>query len=101
MNRFKIKNKQLLEIYVVHNNKCEDCGETYNLELHHILGGTYRTDELWNLVRLCKKCHYKAHENTKESRKVWLKYKYQKGEIFECDKEKMRQHNLMYLLEEQ
>lgn len=42
---------------------CVNCGSTYNIEYHHIvplrLGGT---NNLGNIVPLCKPCHSKAHQ---------------------------------------
>jgi len=41
---------------------CQKCGSKDRLEVHHVtprhLGGS---DELSNLVTLCKKCHARAH----------------------------------------
>ena len=49
----KIRNERLQHI-----GKCELCGDTYGLELHHIIprccGGT---DDEDNLVLVCGKCH--------------------------------------------
>lgn len=56
----KVKNKQLIRKYCMTNSRCEYCESTYQLELHHICGGIYRTDELWNIIRLCHECHEKA-----------------------------------------
>jgi 5-methylcytosine-specific restriction endonuclease McrA len=65
----KIKDKQLLSDYAEANTFCEHCKHynnrlnAYYLELHHILSGTYRTDELWNIIILCRKCHVLSTEH--------------------------------------
>ena len=53
--------------------RCEWCGETRLIELHHIKravdGGTFDND---NLLLLCEDCHLKAHG--KKRRKPRRKY---------------------------
>ena len=43
---------------------CEYCGNRFNLHRHHIL---YRSkggeDSDSNLITLCQKCHWRAHDN--------------------------------------
>ena len=52
--------KQIYEYIVEHCPYCALCGSTQNLHIHHIL---YRSEggptSLWNLIRLCEKCHTK------------------------------------------
>lgn len=54
--------------------QCQCCGNTRNLELHHIVfrsqGGK---DQLDNLVTLCNRCHARAHRE-KEWRKHWERW---------------------------
>lgn len=56
------------QIRIRDKHRCRDCGQDYNLEVHHI---TYRKngvsivgkelDNLDCLILLCEKCHQKAH----------------------------------------
>lgn len=54
---------------------CECCGETKNLCVHHIL-----EKRLWpslylderDLIVLCRKCHWKAHNHQSAEFHVWL-----------------------------
>ncbi len=64
----KIKSPSLKAKYRKENKHCELCLldgllNAYQLETHHILPGLNRTDELWNIMRLCKKCHFSATEH--------------------------------------
>ena len=60
--------KQIYEYIVEHCPYCALCGSTQNLHIHHIL---YRSEggptSLWNLIRLCEKCHTKVHS----SKRYW------------------------------
>lgn len=58
-------------------HKCEKCGYTGYIELHHIIevskGGTFDND---NLMLLCEKCHAEEHGHNKKkyidpNRKQW------------------------------
>lgn len=44
-------------------NRCFLCSRKAALDVHHINGRT-TNNHLWNLVALCRKCHYKQHEHT-------------------------------------
>lgn len=48
---------------VLADNKCEKCGDSKSLHVHHIVyrskGGT---DDISNLMVLCELCHIKEHE---------------------------------------
>ena len=52
---------------------CQVCQETYNslsvvLECHHIIGGTKgRSDELTNLICLCRSCHQRLGPHSEEN----------------------------------
>jgi len=51
----------LTSIHYVRDH-CQACGSTTHLEVHHIIGGTKgRSDELTNLIMLCRHCHQSAH----------------------------------------
>ena len=59
-------------------NKCEICGYTGYIELHHkvpmILGGYHEES---NVILLCEKCHADAHGNNKKryidkKRQFWI-----------------------------
>lgn len=60
--------KQIYEYIVEHCPYCALCGSTQNLHILHIL---YRSEggptSLWNLIRLCEKCHTKVHS----SKRYW------------------------------
>ena len=60
------------------NFQCADCGRNFRLEVHHKLpiaeGGT---DDLDNLVTLCRDCHIALHRTNNElalERAEWTKY---------------------------
>ena len=44
----------------LHKNRCEICGAEGKLDVHHI-DGSYRNNELNNLMVLCRSCHMKQH----------------------------------------
>lgn len=68
--RYVIKHTRNMKSQQIHRektikkrgNKCEKCGYTGYVELHHIIeaqhGGTFAAD---NLMLLCEKCHADAH----------------------------------------
>ncbi len=72
----RIKNKKLLD-HIRHNgyNRCQICG-TIPSQTHHIKSkgsGGYDISE--NIVRLCTKCHIKAHAGKyPDSTFIWLAY---------------------------
>jgi len=89
----KITNPELIKYYKNDFPYCELCGKTNRLEIHHIIGGIYRTDELWNIVHLCHWCHYRATEHANGSKAKALndqifEMKFEKQEI---TKEKLRE----------
>lgn len=49
---------KLKENIIKERKKCEKCGTTENLEIHH---RNYQSNELNNLVLLCHNCHIKEH----------------------------------------
>lgn len=42
--------------------KCEICGSTTNVDVHHI-DGNFSNNNIDNLMLLCRSCHMKAHRN--------------------------------------
>src|SRR5690349_728732 len=44
------------------NQQCSVCGTPNNLDLHHLTYERLGHEELTDLVRLCHKCHFTAHE---------------------------------------
>ena len=44
---------------------CEICGSDQNVDVHHIDGNPQNND-LSNLQRLCRKCHYRIHNPVKK-----------------------------------
>ncbi len=87
----KIKSSTLISKYRKDNKHCELCLldgllDAYHLETHHILPGINRTDEIWNIMRLCRKCHDSAtiHIHGETAKRVNHKcfaIKYLKNEI--------------------
>lgn len=60
-----ISNARRREVYRRDGYACALCGDVRHLQIHHILhrseGGT---DDAWNLITLCDKCHAIAHGHT-------------------------------------
>lgn len=90
----KIVNPAVREVYKEAFPYCEACAKldglypvTNSLELHHILPGNDRTDEIWNFIHLCNKHHRLSthHAVGGENHGIWnSKYwaiKYLKAEI--------------------
>ena len=43
-------------------DRCQMCGDQRRLDVHHIIGGTKgRSDELTNLILICRSCHQSIH----------------------------------------
>jgi hypothetical protein len=64
----KVSDKTLCTRYRKANQFCEVCwlnGRTrgVGLELHHLIPGYGRTDEIWNLIMLCHECHMLCTEH--------------------------------------
>lgn len=87
------RNLQQQKKYRENNDYCEACAKLHgiypvrsNLELHHILGGNNRTDQIWNFIILCDKHHRKAtyHNfegiNAKRWNQLFVSIKKLKGE---------------------
>ena len=53
--------KKLLHLLFA-NYKCQVCGSTNNLELHHITYERLTTEQLEDLAILCRNCHQKIHD---------------------------------------
>lgn len=68
--------------------KCQRCGTTVGLDVHHIdgkslsLAGDNTNNELDNLQTLCHKCHLKLHYGTSE-RNQYIVRQHDKGETLE------------------
>lgn len=64
--RRTLSRKIKVEILKRDNNSCIVCGESKDLEIHHIMaimGSSIKElDDHDNLVTLCKECHYLAHK---------------------------------------
>lgn len=62
-----MKEKDIYGYVADHCPYCILCGSAWNLHIHHIL---YRSEggptELWNLIRLCERCHIMVHENKRK-----------------------------------
>jgi len=62
--KYGLTDKERKEILKRDNHKCRYCGDTNNLEIHHVIpvshGGNKKDD---NLCTLCKNCHFNiAHD---------------------------------------
>lgn len=92
--RPKTKNQKLVSNYRLNNQYCEPCailcGEypVRMIEIHHLAGGNDRTDELWNLISVCKKHHematthnLKYGSDAHEYNSLYAAIKYLKGEM--------------------
>jgi 5-methylcytosine-specific restriction endonuclease McrA len=86
----KITNKPLSQWYKSQHKQCEICvldGVISSpVQLHHIIPGTGRTDEIWNIICLCEGCHRLATEHingasAQQFNILLFALKYLKGEI--------------------
>jgi hypothetical protein len=63
----KVKNSLLIQLYKRQNPHCEVCildGDLHDAtDLHHIIPGTGRTDEPFNIIHLCQRHHTEATEH--------------------------------------
>lgn len=70
-NRKQYSSKERKRIFDLHNNCCDNCGSTENLEIAHIVplaaGGTEKET---NLALLCQECHNKQHADLNKLRNV-------------------------------
>lgn len=75
-----VKDSVYNEVFERDKGKCQLCGTTQNLHLHHIEGrGKNLTNNVKNCIMLCENCHLnKVHKNQKKYRKI-LKEKIQRG----------------------
>lgn len=84
----KVKDPMLLRHYASDNRKCELCWNERRvlvlepLHIHHIFNAAYRTDELWNVIRLCQDCHMNLAHGVycAETRAQCIEIKQGKGE---------------------
>lgn len=51
------------QILKIKGNKCESCGNTNNLDVHH---SSKKIINIKTLKLLCRKCHMKTHADTGE-----------------------------------
>lgn len=57
-NHWDIKRRGILK----NNNRCANCNETLNLEIHHLNYKNLGNEKLEDLIVLCKNCHKIVHE---------------------------------------
>ena len=59
-----VRDPELIKAYRYHHRKCEICGSTKQVEIHHIRSkGAGGSDEHHNLIALWWKHHVKAHSD--------------------------------------
>jgi hypothetical protein len=101
----KIKNSQLIQHYRSQHKQCELCaldGEYQVVDdIHHIIPNHGRSDEIWNIIALCRKCHIDCTEHINGDRAyrrnvLILSLKYLKGEITQ---KKLQQLDLFNIVE--
>lgn len=63
------------QVFKRDKGKCQLCGTSQNLQLHHILGrGKDLTNDINNCIMLCENCHLNVvHKNQKKYRPILLK----------------------------
>jgi len=63
----RIKNRKSIIKYLINNPNCQICKgngiDNIAVEVHHILHGTIKTDENWNYLSVCRKCHDLCHKS--------------------------------------
>lgn len=77
-----VSDKTYNAVFERDKGKCQLCGSTQELELHHINGrGKDLTNNIDNCIMLCRHCHHEVvHKNQKEYRpKLIKKIKNNKG----------------------
>lgn len=69
--------KQLKSRHIQKERSCVLCGSDEKLNVHHILYRRFYSKHklaAWNLVTLCKSCHWKVHKSSWGIKlAVWLK----------------------------
>lgn len=50
------------ERFALDNHKCQSCGTSKQLQVHHIDYNTLFNEDMYSLVTVCKSCHKKIHE---------------------------------------
>lgn len=50
-------------VYSTLGNKCKECGEEENLNIHHI-DEDYKNNNISNILLLCKRCHINIHSES-------------------------------------
>ena len=89
----KISQELYTEIITRDKGKCAICGSTYWIEVHHMIpksrGGIAAE---WNLISLCKKCHYvKLHgQGDRQTKILALDYLIKKYNNMELKKERQK-----------
>jgi len=56
------------------NYKCQQCGYTNNLHVHHLTYENVTNEQLDDLVTLCKRCHRSEHKKKVKNTKHFIKY---------------------------
>jgi hypothetical protein len=74
----KIKNTSFIQLYKRQNPHCEVCILDGVLnpatDLHHLVPGIGRTDEIWNVIHLCQKHHTDATIHIKGNSGILFNY---------------------------
>lgn len=68
-----------IDIYEARGRKCEQCGNTRQLHIHHLTYKNIYNEEPEDLIILCKPCHEKEHNIKSKKKKPIKKTKNDKG----------------------
>lgn len=104
MSKIKIKSKEDYQTYLKSSHwqeirkkvfkeygyRCDQCGSTKNLHIHHITYENLGEEDISDLVPLCENCHKKLHDPNDSIDYLMLAEDYAYGEL-DSDNEEKRQ----------
>jgi len=70
-----IKWKSKAERWKLETGKCERCGGTDRLEVHHLHYRTLANEQRADVQVLCRSCHADIHESERENAAYWRGYR--------------------------
>lgn len=82
-----------VDLIEIHDGKCERCGDTKNLQVHHLTYENLFNEEPEDLLLLCSRCHMVEHGLIKKKRKKRV-FKGKKKTIASCRKELISKFNV-------